>query len=177
MSVIHGLPRARWLPALSQETKKKIKLKLHLYHIRLPQGSPRDQAWRLCNSSASSMTPGIARGCPSDLPQQHEHLERDADRHWQTDCQHNVLQGSPSAWEEVGHTGCKSTAFLASSCNHCTHTYVILKTSISNVYRSVSFCLLYRNHVCIRDQSWEDWLWMVLYVCNWDAWDREELGL
>lgn len=82
-----------------------------------------------------------------------------------------------SAWEEVGHTRCKSTAFLASSCNHCTHTYAILKTSISNVYRSISFCLLYRNHVCIRDQSWEDWFWMVLYVCNWDAWDREELGL
>lgn len=60
--------QSSWLPALSKEVKK-IKFKLRLYHIRLPQGSPRDQAWRLYNSSASSMTPGIARGCPSDLQQ------------------------------------------------------------------------------------------------------------
>lgn len=92
ISVIHSCLRASWLPAPSKEVKKINKLKLHLYHIRLPQDSPRDQVWRLYNSSASSRTPGIARGCPSDL-QEHRHLERAADRHWQTDCQHKVLGG------------------------------------------------------------------------------------
>lgn len=142
-------------PSTSSDPSLKKKIKTASLSYEASQGSPRDQAWSLYNSSASSMTPGIARGHPSDL-QQHEapwnrRRQTLSDRLSASACREAARESS--AWEEVGQRSCKSAAFLASSYNHCTHPLLISVIRITYVYRSVNFCLHYRNHVCVREKA------------------------